>query len=246
MAKRFTDTNKYREAFFIELPAAYKLLWDYIQHDCDHAGIWIVNFRAARVYLGDELKFNQHEALRLFNSDGQKVWEIDNGKKWFFYSFIELQYGILNPENRAHNSVIKILEKYSLYKNKTLISPLQGAKDMDKDMDQVMDTYKDKVGVKIEDDLYDISLKYTNEQICWMLRNDIELHSKSAALKGCRMEYIDPLMERFILVNSMSEEFTRDTFGMIRKHFMNWVVTQEIPQSAKVKEPKKLTDADSW
>lgn len=246
MAKRFTDTNKYREAFFIELPAAYKLLWDYIQHDCDHAGIWIVNFRAARVYLGDELKFNQHEALRLFNADGQKVWEIDNGKKWFFFSFIELQYGVLNPENRAHNSVIKILEKYSLYKNKTLISPLEGAKDKDKDMVQDMDTDKDKVGVKIEDDFYDIALRYSNEQICWMLRHDIELHSKGAALKGCQMEYIAPLMEKFILVNSMSEEFTRDTFGMVRKHFMNWIVSQELTTLNLPTAPKEEREGDKW
>lgn len=246
MAKRFTDTNKYRDVFFRDLPAAYKILWDYIQHDCDHAGIWIVDFRVARIYVGDDLKLSQHEALKLFNEGEQRIFEIDNGKRWFIRSFVDFQYGKLNPENRAHKSVILLLEKFSLYKNNTLISPLEGAKDKEKDMVQSMDTDKDKAGVKIEDDYYSISEKYSNENVCWMLRNDIDLHNKGAALKNCEMKFMPALMEKFVLTNCVGEEFTRDTYGMIRKHFQSWVVGQDLPSVAIKKEEKPYNIHDHF
>jgi len=143
MAKRFTDTNKYKKPFIRGLQGAYKLLWDYLYHECDHAGIWIVDFEVAQIYIGLDMTVEKSEALKQFNKDEVKIIEIDNGKKWFIPSFIEFQYGELNEENRAHNSVIKILSKYNLFPiNKPLTSPLQGAMDMVKDKDKDMDKEK--------------------------------------------------------------------------------------------------------
>jgi len=141
MAKRFTDTNKYKKPFIRTLPGAYKLLWDYLYHDCDHAGIWIVDFEIAQLYIGNDMPINKETALKLFNNGEKHIIEIDGGEKWFIPSFIEFQYGELSEQNRAHNSVILILKKYGLWKikNKPLISPLKGAKDKDKDMDMVKD-----------------------------------------------------------------------------------------------------------
>jgi len=137
MAKRFTDTNKYKKPFIRGLQGAYKLLWDYLYHDCDHAGIWIVDFDIAQIYIGADMPVNKSDALQYFNNGEKRIIEIDNGKKWFMPSFIEFQYGELNEQNRAHNSVIQILKKYKIYKNKTLTSPLQGAMDKDKDKELV-------------------------------------------------------------------------------------------------------------
>jgi hypothetical protein len=143
MGKRFTDTNKYKKPFIRGLQGAYKLLWDFLYHECDHAGIWIVDFEITQIYLGVDMKVNYEDAIKYFNSDEQRVIEIDNGHKWFIPSFIEFQYGVLNPENRAHNSVISILNKYNLFeKNKGLTSPLQGCKDKDKDKE--LDKDKEK------------------------------------------------------------------------------------------------------
>lgn len=79
------------------------------------------------------------EALRVFSG---KIFVFDEGQKWFISDFIEFQYGDLNPQNRAHNSVIAKLLKYGITKNKPLISPLQGAKDKEQDKDK--DKVKDK------------------------------------------------------------------------------------------------------
>jgi hypothetical protein len=138
MAKRFTDTNKYKKPFIRGLQGAYKLLWDYLYHDCDHAGIWIVDFEIAQLYIGKDMPVNKADALRYFNSDEKRIIEIDDGKKWFIIPFIEFQYGVLDGRNRVHNSVLLELNKYNI--NKGLISSLQGAKDKDKDKD------KDKEG----------------------------------------------------------------------------------------------------
>ena len=134
MAKRFTDTDKYKKPFLRGLQGAYKLLWDYLYHDCNHAGIWIVDFEVAQIYLGNDMPVNEKDALKYFNEDEKRIVRISNNSKWFIPGFVKFQYGDLNPNNKAHNSVIKILTGFDLYKNKVLLSPLQGSKDKDKEL----------------------------------------------------------------------------------------------------------------
>ncbi len=137
MAKRFTDTNKYKKPFIRGLQGAYKLLWDYLYHDCDHAGIWIVDFEIAQLYLGSDVPVNRSDALRFFNTGEERIIEFDKGKKWFIKPFIEFQYGILNRGNRVHNSILIELEKYDFQKG--LIRALQGLKDKEQDKDKDID-----------------------------------------------------------------------------------------------------------
>lgn len=139
MAQRFVDTDKYKNLFIRKLPAPYKLLWDYINLDCDHAGIWIVDFEVAQLYLGADAPIDREEALEVFNKIESRIIEIDNKKRWYITSFIEDQYGELNPNNRVHASVLNILGKYNLIKakrTKPLNSPIYGAKDKEKDKDK--------------------------------------------------------------------------------------------------------------
>lgn len=127
MSKRFTDTSKWNKPFIRGLQAPYKLLWLYILDECDHAGIWQVDFEVAKIKTGEDI--NIETAKESFKN---KIKIFDNEEKWFIQDFIEFQYGTLNPGNRAHNSVLNILSKYKI---KPLVSSLQGGKDMDKDMD---------------------------------------------------------------------------------------------------------------
>lgn len=134
MAKRFTDTNKYKKPFIRSLKGPYKLLWDYLYLECNHAGIWIVDFDIAQIYLGADMPVNKEEALRCFNADETRIIEIDGGKKWFIKSFVEFQYGFLDIRNRVHNSVFLELQKQNI--NKDLIRALQGPMDKDKDKEE--------------------------------------------------------------------------------------------------------------
>jgi hypothetical protein len=151
MAKRFTDTEKWKKPFIRGLQGAYKLLWLYICDDCDHAGIWQVDFEVAKIRIGEDICLP--DALECF---GDKIIVFDNGNKWFIPSFIEFQYPSgLNPDNRAHNSIIILLEKYNLLKNenKPLTSPSEGRKDMDKDMDMDKDKVKGDKKIKFRDNI---------------------------------------------------------------------------------------------
>jgi hypothetical protein len=138
MAKRFTDSEKYKKPFHRGLQGAYKLLWDFICHDCDHAGIWHIDFEIAQIYIGSDMPVNETDALKYFN-EGEKRIEILPGGKWFIRPFIEFQYGTLNPDNRVHLSILNILKKNKI---KPLISPLLGVKDKDKDKDKEKDKAK--------------------------------------------------------------------------------------------------------
>lgn len=137
--KRFTDTDKYKKPFIRGLKGAYKLLWDYLYHECDNSGVWIVDFDIAQIYLGMDMPVNKAEALEVFNKDEVKIIEIHGGKKWFIPSFLTFQYGELSPENRFHKSVLLKLSQNGIDLNKPLTSHLQGAKDKNKKKDMEKD-----------------------------------------------------------------------------------------------------------
>ena len=82
------------------------------------------------------------KALVLFNNGEVRIEAINGDSKWFIRPFIEFQYGVLNPDNRVHLSIINILEKNKI---KPLASPLLGAKDKDKD--KVKDKDYKKYGI---------------------------------------------------------------------------------------------------
>lgn len=144
MAKRFIDTDLFRKPFMRGLEAPYKALWLYLLCECDHAGIWIVELDVAQMRMG--MKLDAEKALLKMN--GAAI-EVDGGNKWFLPDFIAFQYGVLNPANRVHASVIERLsavgiDYLNLPEKKGLASPLQGAKDKDKDKEKDKEKEKEK------------------------------------------------------------------------------------------------------
>lgn len=133
----------------MDLPNKYKLFWLFLITDCDHVGIWQVNYKVASFYVGDHLE--PAECERILKD---RIIKINDGKYWFIPKFIEFQYGVnLSTKNRALISVIENLKKNDLLKflpginikeapSKELTSSLEAAKDKDKDKDK--DKVKDK------------------------------------------------------------------------------------------------------
>ena len=109
MAKRMTDTDKWKKRFVRDLSPQHKLLWFYILDDCNHAGIWEVDIEVASIRVGYELVYDMLPKEFL-----DKVVIFDNGDKWFIPDFIDFQYGELNPNSNVHKSVIQLLERYNL------------------------------------------------------------------------------------------------------------------------------------
>ena len=128
MAKRFTDSNKWKDSWFQDLPTKYKLFWIYLLDECDAAGIWKPNIRLANFQIGEP--FEESEVKRVFSD---RIEITDDGY-WFIKKFIQFQYGELSRTSKPHLSVIKILEKHKI------IGYVKG-----------MDTLKEKEQVKEEE-----------------------------------------------------------------------------------------------
>ena len=124
MAKRFTESTKWKKLWIRKLSPKYKLFWFYLLDNCDHAGIYDADIESASFHIGIEYK--AEEILEIFN---RKIVPFKKDK-WFIPKFVEYQYGELNENNRAHLSVINILNKYNLLgPNKGLNKALEGDKD---------------------------------------------------------------------------------------------------------------------
>tara|TARA_R100000664_G_scaffold9545_1_gene15976 strand:- start:1845 stop:2369 length:525 start_codon:yes stop_codon:yes gene_type:complete len=107
--KRFTETAKWEDSWFMELTPTEKLFYLYILDRCNNCGVWEVNFRLAEFMIG--LPLNQTEILERFKN---RIKLLENGKKWLIPKFIQFQYGQLNPKCKPHLAVIKLLEKHNL------------------------------------------------------------------------------------------------------------------------------------
>jgi hypothetical protein len=143
MPKRFTATEKWVDPWFCSLTDNEKLFWLYLLDNCNHAGIWEPNWFMFGVYVRNFTYNPQHFENRILELPS---------KKWYIPKFIVFQYGgveKLNPENKAHASVLSILEKEGA--TKPLHSPLLGAMVMVKDMDK--DSYLNKKKERLHEDI---------------------------------------------------------------------------------------------
>jgi hypothetical protein len=122
MAKRLTDSCKWQDPWFMDLPSKYKLFWLYLLDNCDHAGIWKVNFKIAAFYVGEHLE--PSEVKRILNERLQII----SDEYWMVKKFIDFQYGGIKND-QVGISVQKILISHNLLAPKEgLKSPLVGTK----------------------------------------------------------------------------------------------------------------------
>lgn len=146
MAKRYTDSNKWKKEWFRQLPLVYKLVWIYLLDNCDHAGIWEVEWDVLSIRMKEDIKPTEaYECMK------EKITVIDAGKKWFIPDFIEFQYGELNPNNQVHKSVIQILDKYDA--RQALTCPISGPKQVvaSDDVKEVISYFNQVTGSKCKD-----------------------------------------------------------------------------------------------
>lgn len=152
MAKRFTDTEKWKKSFYKKLTPAYKCFWNFITDDCDHNGVWEVeDVSIIEIRIGAKIDIDT--ALYAFNEDEKRIHVFDAGRKWFILPFVSFQYGELNANNRLHESVRRYLE----FKDLLVLIPVKGPlsegveapKDKDKDKEQDKD--KERLLATFED-----------------------------------------------------------------------------------------------
>ena len=184
MAKRYLETEIWKKSWWRKLHPKLKLFYYYMISNCNHAGVWAdVDLELASFQIG--MPIDEKEILKQLKDH----IEIIKPNKWFVKKFPSFQYGTLNPNVRAHASVIKILEENNLTCNKVLANPLERVKDKDKykDKSKVKDKEKDmnpsilKVSEKQKK-----TLGYRRTQFC----NKVNLFADKYD-KGMRIDFID-------------------------------------------------------
>lgn len=232
MAKRFTDTGKWDRAWFRRLTPELKCIWIFLCDRCDHAGAWEIDYEAMQFFVGGQTLPDFKEAF------GDKITWLDT-KRLLINTFVEFQYGDLNPENRVHKSVLNRLEK--LAPNKDLISTLKGAKDKDKekDKDKDKDSYEGGVGeTKFRPDLASIYARYPRKE------------GKSrglAILKGSVKTSSDQIECNTSLDNFLDHLKRKGTEADFIPHFKTWAAHWRDwldPNHGQIDRPKSAADLD--
>ena len=143
MAKRFIDTEIWKKKWFRELPPKLKNTWFFLFTNCDHAGIYevdldLMNFQHGQKVTEEEIRSHLGDQIAVISED-----------KWYLTKFVKYQYGDLNPNVKAHQSVLKLLEKYNI-DSKGLLNSYEPVQDKDTDIDKLKKKHKLKkdVGLK--------------------------------------------------------------------------------------------------
>lgn len=151
MAKRLTDTDKWKDEWYVSLDNDYKIIWQWLLDNCNHAGICkrstqIINIMCKTSVTEEEILKKMAGRLIIINND------------WFIPNFIKFQYTSLNSEKPVIVSVRNELFKNGYHK---LIPESFGndyliIKDKDKDKDNTGMGYKKngkpQKGQKFDDD----------------------------------------------------------------------------------------------
>lgn len=142
MAKRFTDTEKWNDDWYISLSNDYRIIWQWLLDNCNHAGICKRSIRLLNLMCNTNISEKE-----LIDHMGGRVITKENN--WFIPKFLKFQYANLHSERKVIISVVKELEKHDLF---SLIPESFGndyliIKDKDKDKDKdISNSKKSKNG----------------------------------------------------------------------------------------------------
>jgi len=135
MAKRFFDSNKFRNKWYRNLTPKQKCIWEFFLCECNHAGILELDFQSMSFHIGTDIKETDISFLK------NKTVKIKDSKI-FIPKFIEFQYKTLSENCKPHIPVILELKKYNLFKG--YAKGMYTLKDKDKEKEQVKEKVKDK------------------------------------------------------------------------------------------------------
>lgn len=99
MAKRFTDTKKWDDDWFLGLPPKFKCAWWWLCDHCDGVGIQKISITKLTNEIGESVtreEFERHFADRVHWIKDDTLW---------IPGFIKAQYKALSPGNRAHMNI---------------------------------------------------------------------------------------------------------------------------------------------
>lgn len=108
MSYRYTNSDKWTDAWFSDLSANAKLLFIFLYENCDNAGIYEVNKKFMLFLLG----FNENELKNAIKEIGKAYIKSNDGGKIWLKNFLKHQkLTPLNWKNNAHKQIVMILRE---------------------------------------------------------------------------------------------------------------------------------------
>ncbi len=102
MAKRLTDTDKWKDEWYLQLSNDDKIVWQWLLDNCNHAGILKRNVSLLNLMCG--VKYTEAEVIEKMDT---RLIVINNS--WFIPKFIKFQYTTLLSGKPVIISVVKEL-----------------------------------------------------------------------------------------------------------------------------------------
>lgn len=160
MAKRLTDTEKWKDDWFVGLNNDYRIIWQWLLDNCSHAGICKRSIGILNMMCRTGV--TEEELIKVM--DG-RVIAIQND--WFIPKFLKFQYTGLHSDKPVIVSVRKELERTGYY---TLIPESFGndyliIKDKDKDKDKDSLTQKNKKNGSSDGTAFSGNFKTQSEEL---------------------------------------------------------------------------------
>lgn len=97
MAKRFTDTDKWDDDWFLDLPPHMKCVWEYLRDKCDGGtGLIKISFKKMSLLIGVEISRSEFDSFL-----GTRVHWVNHEVVWI-PGFLLAQFKRLSARNKAH------------------------------------------------------------------------------------------------------------------------------------------------
>ena len=153
MAKRFTDTDKWKDDWYLSLNNDYRLIWLWLLDNCNHAGLCKRSITLLNMMCNT--KITEEDLLEVFK-DRILIYQ----DYWFITKFIFFQYGndFITSNSKAVKSALKSMIQFGIVEESvngdirftiplpnpylTLTQPLH--KSINTIKDKAMDKDKDK------------------------------------------------------------------------------------------------------
>lgn len=101
MAKRFTDTDKWDDDWFLSLPPRYKCVWSWLCDHCDGIGLQKLSLSKLSFEIGEPINLDDFD--KYF---GERAHWLSHDTIWI-HGFIFAQHKTLYPTNKAHVNIAR-------------------------------------------------------------------------------------------------------------------------------------------
>ena len=111
--KRFTETDKWQDDWFLDLEPAHKLAWMFICDTCDNVGVWDCSRKLSAFQMGQEIDW---DAFR--EAAGKRIVVMPNGK-WWIRAFCRFQHPDLSEDSKSNavQSHVRKLKEHGLWQH---------------------------------------------------------------------------------------------------------------------------------